>query len=125
MNHNSIHCMAMLFCRSGGVPHRTNGADVSIFVNCLRPRLALACPVVCTRTQIYASDNSGASFVRLSSIVDPVGQQGLCCATLYILPVGVGEYPKGTLLWAASFGQVRSHRPAVPGGYASYCYAMM
>ena len=52
-----------------------------------------------------ASKDSGKTFSVLSNVTDPVGKTGLCCATLFVLPVAIGQLPAGTLLWAASFGQ--------------------
>lgn len=54
--------------------------------------------------QIYASDDNGATFRRLSTINDPLFARGLCCGGLYELPQAVGALPKGTLLWAGSVG---------------------
>ena len=60
--------------------------------------------------EIYRSDDHGASFTLLSTIADSAGSTGLCCATLYRLPVALSaDLPEGALLWAGSFGG--SQRP--------------
>jgi len=80
---------------------------------------------------IYSSPD-GNRFVRLSSITDPLFSRGLCCGTLYELPVTIGSMPAGTLLWAGSVGgdtpsqpmQLRIYRSADAGvswTYLSNC----
>ncbi len=61
---------------------------------------------------IYHS-KSGKSFHLVGIIRDPAASHnfGLCCSTLYQLPIRIGRLPAGTLLWAASVGQnVSVHR---------------
>jgi hypothetical protein len=59
---------------------------------------------------IYASAN-GASFSKLGTIHDAAFVSGLCCGTLFELPVQVGSMPAGTLLWAGSVGQNSTTQP--------------
>lgn len=54
--------------------------------------------------QIFASNDDGVSFSRVGTINDPDFASGLCCGTLYELPVAVGDLRAGTLLWAGSVG---------------------
>jgi hypothetical protein len=53
---------------------------------------------------IYASSDDGHSFARVGTVSDPEFKHGLCCGTLYELPVPVGTLPAGTLLYSASVG---------------------
>lgn len=80
---------------------------------------------------IYSSPD-GNRFVRLSSITDPLFSRGLCCGTLFELPVPIGSMPAGTLLWAGSVGgdtplqpmQIRIYRSVDAGvswTYLSNC----
>jgi len=54
---------------------------------------------------VQSSDN-GLTFSPLGDVDDPTGVDGsgMCCQTLFELPVAIGAMPAGTLLWAASFG---------------------
>lgn len=55
---------------------------------------------------VSESTDEGKSFHRISEIRDPEGGPGgMCCGTLFELPQQVGDMKKGTLLWAASYGQ--------------------
>ncbi len=54
--------------------------------------------------QIFASDDNGRTFSRISTINDTDFAKGLCCGTLYELPQAVGALDSGTLLWAGSVG---------------------
>lgn len=56
--------------------------------------------------RIYRSTDGGKSFNQISRIKDPRAAQGrgMCCATLYELPRGVGKLKRGTLIWAGTFG---------------------
>lgn len=54
---------------------------------------------------IYESTNNGTSFTRVGAVADPLAGAGICCTTLFELPVQVGSMPAGTLLWAGSLGQ--------------------
>jgi hypothetical protein len=53
---------------------------------------------------LHASDDDGASFAPLGTIVDPAFDSGLCCGSLFELPQAVGAWPAGTLLYAAAVG---------------------
>jgi hypothetical protein len=50
------------------------------------------------------SINDGLTFSALGDVDDPMEAGGMCCQTLFELPVAIGTMPAGTLLWAASFG---------------------
>lgn len=50
------------------------------------------------------SVDSGLTFSSLGDIDDPMASGGMCCQTLYELPVAIDRMPAGTLLWAATFG---------------------
>ncbi|WP_253858915.1 sialidase family protein [Prauserella alba] len=56
---------------------------------------------------VYESTDEGRSFHQVGEVRDPEGRygSGMCCGTLYELPRSIGQYPKGTLLWAASYRQ--------------------
>jgi hypothetical protein len=60
------------------------------------------------QTGFHASDDDGATFRRLGALRDAAYDGGLCCGTLFELPVNVGALPAGTLLYAASIGQQRA-----------------
>ena len=53
---------------------------------------------------IVASTDGGRTFQQRATIVDPVttdvGARRLCCSMLMELPLAVGVFPAGTLLWA-------------------------
>lgn len=55
---------------------------------------------------VLESTDDAASFHHVATIKDPDGAngRGMCCGTLFELPVGVGDMPAGTLLWAATTG---------------------
>lgn len=61
--------------------------------------------------RIFESLDDGKTWSSspVGSIRDDVAH-GLCCSTLYELPVAAGSRPAGTLLWAASVGQDQSGR---------------
>ena len=74
----------------------------------------------------------GATFAQVGTIADPAFSAGLCCGTLYELPIAIGALPAGTLLWAGSVGgdtptmpmQIRIYRSADRGvswTYLSNC----
>ncbi|HJQ48279.1 MAG TPA: sialidase family protein [Amycolatopsis sp.] len=52
---------------------------------------------------IFESTDEGRSFHQIGEIRDP--EAGECCGTLYELPQRVGRLPRGTLVWAAAYGQ--------------------
>ncbi|GAB0105337.1 sialidase family protein [Nocardia sp. JMUB6875] len=54
---------------------------------------------------ILASGDGGQTFHSRATIADPaVAADGrLCCSSLYELPLAVGAFPAGTLLWANTF----------------------
>lgn len=54
--------------------------------------------------QIFSSSDNGASFARIGTINDPDFATGLCCGTLYEMPVTIGTLRAGSLLWAGSVG---------------------
>ncbi|MBB3662222.1 hypothetical protein FB384_001126 [Prauserella sediminis] len=56
---------------------------------------------------VYESTDEGRNFRQVGEVRDPEGRygSGMCCGTLYELPRTIGRYPKGTLLWAASYRQ--------------------
>jgi hypothetical protein len=56
---------------------------------------------------IYGSRDDGKTFSRLGAISDPELKHGMCCGTLYELPVKIGALPAGTLLFSASVGAER------------------
>jgi hypothetical protein len=56
---------------------------------------------------IYGSSDDGKHFTRIGSIADPDFKAGMCCGTLYELPVQIGALPAGTLLYASSVGADR------------------
>jgi hypothetical protein len=60
---------------------------------------------------IYASGDDGKTFARVGAIADPDFKKGLCCGTLYELPVKIGALPAGTLLYSASVGADRAGVP--------------
>ncbi|MFJ5985545.1 sialidase family protein [Lentzea sp. NPDC092896] len=53
--------------------------------------------------KIYSSTD-GRTYRNIATIDDATASRGICCGTLYELPVAVGGLPAGTLLWSASFG---------------------
>ena len=55
---------------------------------------------------IHESTDDGASFHRLAVISDPDGAngRGMCCGSLFELPVAVGALPAGAVLWATTSG---------------------
>jgi hypothetical protein len=55
---------------------------------------------------IVESTDNATSFHPLATIKDPEGAdgRGMCCGTLYELPIQVGAMPAGTLLYAATAG---------------------
>jgi hypothetical protein len=53
---------------------------------------------------MFESTDHGTSFKPIGVANDPTNRTGMCCHTLYELPVAIGSMPAGTLLWAASFG---------------------
>jgi hypothetical protein len=55
---------------------------------------------------IVESTDNAQSFHPLATIKDPEGAdgRGMCCGTLYELPIQVGAMPAGTLLYAATAG---------------------
>lgn len=57
---------------------------------------------------IHASADDGKTFRRIGAIADPEFKHGMCCGTLFELPVKIGALPAGTLLYAASVGAERS-----------------
>lgn len=59
---------------------------------------------------IYASA-SGTSFQKIGAITDPDFAGGLCCGTLFELPIQLGTLNPGTLLWAGSVGQTSKTQP--------------
>ena len=60
---------------------------------------------------IFESVDDGLTWSTLPiGIVRDTSARGLCCSTLYELPVAAGALPAGTLLWAASVGQDQSGR---------------
>jgi hypothetical protein len=56
------------------------------------------------RAGFHASDDDGASFVRIGTLLDDAFASGLCCGTLFEMPQSVGAIPAGALLYAASVG---------------------
>eukprot|EP01113_Clastostelium_recurvatum_P045804 TRINITY_DN792_c0_g2_i1.p1 TRINITY_DN792_c0_g2~~TRINITY_DN792_c0_g2_i1.p1 ORF type:complete len:419 (+),score=68.83 TRINITY_DN792_c0_g2_i1:96-1259(+) len=54
---------------------------------------------------IYMSTDNGTSFNFLGAVADPLASGGICCTTLFELPIQIGNMPPGTLLWAGSIGQ--------------------
>lgn len=56
---------------------------------------------------VYESTDEGESFEQVGEVRDPEGVygKGMCCGTVYELPQRIGDYPAGTLLWAASYRQ--------------------
>lgn len=54
---------------------------------------------------VYLAERDGTPFHQIGRIDDTAFAKGACCGTLYELPQQVGSLQKGTLLWAASFGQ--------------------
>ncbi|MGI8868950.1 MAG: sialidase family protein, partial [Mycobacteriales bacterium] len=54
---------------------------------------------------IWRSTNDGASFTQIGAARDPASATGDCCGSIYELPVRVGAFPAGTLLYSASYGQ--------------------
>ncbi len=53
---------------------------------------------------IYQSDDDGATWAALASMIDPSYSYRTCCATIFELPVAAGTMPEGTLLLSASEG---------------------
>lgn len=53
---------------------------------------------------ILESTDNATSFHQVATIKDPEGAngRGMCCGTLYELPIQVGDMPAGTLLWATT-----------------------
>ncbi|SEO08424.1 hypothetical protein SAMN05428959_104569 [Duganella sp. CF517] len=60
---------------------------------------------------IHGSADDGKSFQRIGVIADPELKHGMCCGTLYELPVAIGALPAGTLLFSASVGADRAGTP--------------
>jgi hypothetical protein len=58
------------------------------------------------RGVIMESTDGGATFRHVGTVTDPEGAngRGMCCGTLYELPVQVGDMPEGTLLWGVTVG---------------------
>lgn len=56
---------------------------------------------------IFGSRDDGRTFSRIGAIADPELKHGLCCGTLYELPVKIGALAAGTLLYSASVGADR------------------
>lgn len=56
---------------------------------------------------IYESTDGGKTWSAepVGTVSDPQTAHGLCCTTLFELPVALGNSPAGTLLWAGSVGQ--------------------
>ena len=52
---------------------------------------------------IFESTDEGRTFHQIGEIRDP--EAGECCGTLYELPQRVGRLSRGTLIWAAAYGQ--------------------
>ncbi|MES2739747.1 MAG: sialidase family protein [Pseudomonadota bacterium] len=59
----------------------------------------------------YGSVDDGRSFRRIGVIADPAFKGGMCCGTVYELPVKIGALPPGTLLFSASVGADREGAP--------------
>jgi hypothetical protein len=60
---------------------------------------------------IFESTDDGLTWSTAPiGVVRDTSAHGLCCSTLYELPVAAGTLPAGTLLWAASVGQEQSGR---------------
>lgn len=54
---------------------------------------------------IYWAERDSVPFRRIGRINDPAFAAGLCCGTLYQVPVRIGPLRAGTLLWAGSVGK--------------------
>ena len=57
-----------------------------------------------------STDDGGTWSASPIGVVRDTSAHGLCCSTLYELPIAAGSLPAGTLLWAASVGQDQSDR---------------
>ena len=55
--------------------------------------------------RIFISRDDGATFAPQGAVSDAAWPRGLCCGSVYELPVSVGALAAGTLLWSASVGQ--------------------
>jgi hypothetical protein len=58
---------------------------------------------------IYGSRDDGKTFSRIGAIADPELKHGMCCGTLYELPVKIGALPAGTLA-VLGLGRRRARR---------------
>lgn len=48
---------------------------------------------------IWESTNNGTSFTQVGHISDSTASSGICCTTLFELPVQIGVMPAGVLCW--------------------------